>query len=77
VDEAEQPGIVRAVGEAAANSIEHGYGMDGEGKVIVSGSFGDDDELTLVVRDGGTWRKASQTPNRGGRTAHAGDDGRG
>jgi anti-sigma regulatory factor (Ser/Thr protein kinase) len=54
--------VVSAVGEAAANAIEHAYGPAG-GTTRVSGRWSSD-ELLLIVRDLGQWRSA-RAPQRG------------
>jgi anti-sigma regulatory factor (Ser/Thr protein kinase)/putative methionine-R-sulfoxide reductase with GAF domain len=54
--------VVGAVGEAAANAIEHAYGPSG-GSIRVSGRWAPD-EMVLIVRDLGRWRSA-RAPERG------------
>jgi anti-sigma regulatory factor (Ser/Thr protein kinase) len=56
--------IVLAVGEAAANSVEHAY-RGGTGEVEVVGSVDADHTLVIAVRDGGSWRPESADPHRG------------
>ena len=53
-----------AISEAAANSIEHAYGCDGEGVVTVMASL-DDGRLEVEVRDEGSWREAPGDGDRG------------
>jgi serine/threonine-protein kinase RsbW len=63
-------GVILAVSEAAANSIEHGYGSDGVGIVTVRAQL-DDDRVEVSVHDEGTWHE------RDGRAAKNGDSDRG
>ena len=55
---------VLAASEAAANAIEHGYGSDGTGVVVVSVRL-DDDVVRLTVRDKGGWREPPAPGDRG------------
>jgi anti-sigma regulatory factor (Ser/Thr protein kinase) len=48
--------IILASSEACANSIEHAYGP-GRGSVDVHAAV-EDGEITIVVRDTGTWKSA-------------------
>jgi serine/threonine-protein kinase RsbW len=56
--------IVLAVSEAAANSIEHGYGSDGASVVTVMVSL-HDGRLDVEVRDEGGWRDEPGDGDRG------------
>jgi anti-sigma regulatory factor (Ser/Thr protein kinase) len=57
--------VLVAVGEAAANAIEHGYGPDGHGVVTVDASMADAGELLVVVRDHGAWIDRPSARDRG------------
>jgi serine/threonine-protein kinase RsbW len=57
-------GTVLAVSEAAANSVEHGYGCDGEGVVTVMASLRDS-RLEVEVRDEGRWQDGPGDGDRG------------
>jgi anti-sigma regulatory factor (Ser/Thr protein kinase) len=54
--------ILTALGEAAANAIEHAYGPD-DATFQVTGVI-DPDRVSLTVRDRGSWRP-SRGQNRG------------
>jgi anti-sigma regulatory factor (Ser/Thr protein kinase)/putative methionine-R-sulfoxide reductase with GAF domain len=62
VDPTSQYDVVSAVGEAAANAIEHSYGPSG-GVLRVSGHRSSSD-LVMTVRDFGQWR-SGRAPERG------------
>jgi serine/threonine-protein kinase RsbW len=64
VDEDAERTVVLAISEAAANSIEHAYGCDGEGVVTVMASL-DDGRLVVEVRDEGSWRDLPGDGDRG------------
>jgi anti-sigma regulatory factor (Ser/Thr protein kinase) len=52
-----------AVHEAAANVVEHAYGL-GEGPLMVGGRR-TGDLIEIEVRDSGTWRTRAPRPQRG------------
>jgi serine/threonine-protein kinase RsbW len=64
LDEDTERSTVLAVSEAAANSIEHGYGGDGAGVVTVMASL-HDGRLDVEVRDEGAWRDGPRDGDRG------------
>jgi anti-anti-sigma factor len=71
-DAALAPGAVDdlqlAVGEAAANAVEHAYRDTGPGgSVDVDLAVGRDGGVNVTVRDGGTWRPAPADPGFRGR----------
>ena len=55
--------IVVATMEAVSNAIEHGYGLDGEGTVVVEAAL--DHELEVSIRDSGQWLDPIRRPERG------------
>ena len=62
-DEDEAEDIIMACNEACENSVEHGYGFDED---IFEVSFErDGGEITICVRDSGTWRPPHDEPHRG------------
>jgi len=66
VDEEVSADVVLAVDEACTNSIEHGYPGHAEGRLSVTVTAGDD-ELEIVVTDGGRWRTPPSDPGIRGR----------
>lgn len=52
-----------ATNEAAANAIEHAYGLE-PSEFVVEGRY-DDGNLTIVVRDTGRWRQGGPDVGRG------------
>ena len=60
---AERYEIVVAVNEAAANAVEHAYGI-GDAEFFVSARH-DDGVVTVAVRDTGKWREPRPRGNRG------------
>lgn len=54
-DEVEVAEILTAIGEAAANAIEHGGAAGGQPPFSVQGTLADG-EVEIVVRDSGAWR---------------------
>lgn len=52
--------MILACGEAIDNALEHGTPPVG-----VEIAFGDDNVLTIVVRDAGSWRVSAAMPPRG------------
>jgi serine/threonine-protein kinase RsbW len=56
--------VVLATSEAAANAIEHAYGMDGTGVTVVRAAL-EADELHLVVSDHGIWQQPALPGDRG------------
>jgi serine phosphatase RsbU (regulator of sigma subunit)/anti-sigma regulatory factor (Ser/Thr protein kinase) len=61
----EEQGLVLAVNEACANAIEHAYLETAEpGVVAVEAAYVDGD-ITIVVRDNGTWRTNTNGTDRG------------
>lgn len=63
-DDTEIAEILTATGEAAANAIEHGGSIAGGPPFEVTGSC-DGDEVEIVVRDSGGWRRRQRS--EGGR----------
>ncbi len=61
--EVEAHEISVAVNEAAANAIEHAYGLSDEEFVVEADQRGD--EVELVVRDFGHWRRRRSSGGRG------------
>jgi serine phosphatase RsbU (regulator of sigma subunit)/anti-sigma regulatory factor (Ser/Thr protein kinase) len=61
--------VLTAAGEAVANSVEHAYGPQG-GWMHVLGSR-EGNTLSVVVRDGGHWRKRGSGRGRGSRLMRA------
>ncbi len=57
-------GLVLAVSEAAANSVEHAYDCDGAGIVTVTAHLLDD-RVRVAIRDEGTWRERPSDSDRG------------
>ena len=65
VDPAVTEDAVLALGEAAANAVEHAY-LDGEnGEIEVELTRDDDAELCIVIRDFGRWRSPAAPGRRG------------
>jgi CHASE3 domain sensor protein/anti-sigma regulatory factor (Ser/Thr protein kinase) len=58
-------GMLVAVGEAVANSVEHAYPLAEPGVVVLDAGIDDDDMLRVTVRDHGTWREPVADPMRG------------
>jgi serine/threonine-protein kinase RsbW len=56
--------VVLAAANAAANAVEHAYGMDGTGMTVVRAAL-EADEVHLVVRDDGTWQEPALPGGRG------------
>ena len=56
--------VVLASSEAAANSIEHGYGLDARGRVQVTGRI-EAGDVVVQVRDDGRWRPPEPRHDRG------------
>jgi PAS domain S-box-containing protein len=62
-DEDETEDVIMACNEACENAVEHGYGF---GHDLFDVEFADaDGDLTVCVRDRGTWREPQVTPDRG------------
>jgi serine/threonine-protein kinase RsbW len=57
--------VVLAISEAAANAVEHAYGLDGVGIVEVEAEVGEENQLLVRVRDGGRWREPRADSDRG------------
>ena len=64
-DEGSRRSIVLAVSEAAANAVEHAYGNDGRGVVVVEASIAGSREVVVEVRDTGAWRPPAADEHRG------------
>jgi len=62
--EADRDLLVLAVGEAVANSVEHGYAAGGGGAVEGEARV-EEGTLRVVVRDQGRWRSKEPEPWRG------------
>ncbi|MFP5364185.1 MAG: SpoIIE family protein phosphatase [Thermoleophilia bacterium] len=62
-DEDEAEDIIMACNEACENSIEHGYGFGDDLFEVVLGRDGAD--VSILVRDTGTWRPPHDEPHRG------------
>jgi anti-sigma regulatory factor (Ser/Thr protein kinase) len=60
VDDRESDDVVLACGEAIDNGLEHG-----KPPVTVELDWSDGGELSVVVRDAGTWRVSPAQPSRG------------
>lgn len=58
-------GLVLAVSEAAANSVEHAYRGGQRGTVIVRGRLEPSGTVVVTVRDAGRWRPPPPAPGRG------------
>lgn len=56
--------IVLAASEAAANAVEHGYGCDGRGRILVTACH-EGAEIALTVADRGSWRDRASGRDRG------------
>jgi anti-sigma regulatory factor (Ser/Thr protein kinase)/anti-anti-sigma regulatory factor len=65
--EEDQVGLMVAVGEACANSVEHAYRGSGEGHVHVRADVDVDGLMTVTVSDEGTWRPPDRDPGDRGR----------
>ncbi|HZP29640.1 MAG TPA: ATP-binding protein, partial [Acidimicrobiia bacterium] len=61
VDDADD--VVVAVHEAAANVVEHAYGL-GDGPLVIIGAR-EADAVRIEIRDTGTWHARSPRPQRG------------
>ena len=61
--EEEADDLVLATSEAASNALMHAYGLEAGAVEVEAGTAGD--EVTICVRDAGTWR--SRGPTDGGR----------
>ncbi|GGM36674.1 hypothetical protein GCM10012275_04850 [Longimycelium tulufanense] len=59
--------LEQAVGEAAANAVEHAYPPGQAGMIRVSGSLDHDGTVHMVVADGGWWRPPKPDPGLRGR----------
>ncbi|WP_433304442.1 SpoIIE family protein phosphatase [Actinoplanes sp. CA-030573] len=59
--------VQHAVGEAAANAIEHAYRGDPSGELTVTGALDGQGRLRLTVTDQGRWRPAPAYPGDRGR----------
>ncbi|SHF29825.1 STAS domain-containing protein [Streptoalloteichus hindustanus] len=60
-------GVEQAVGEAAANAVEHAYPDGQDGLVRVTGSVERDGTIQVAVADGGRWRPPRADPGLRGR----------
>jgi anti-sigma regulatory factor (Ser/Thr protein kinase) len=56
--------LVLATHEAAANSVEHGYGNGADGDVVVEAAHVDG-EVRVSVRDRGSWAEGATSTDRG------------
>jgi serine/threonine-protein kinase RsbW len=56
--------VVLATSEAAANAVEHAYGMDGRGITAIRATL-EADEVHIVVRDHGRWSEPGLPGDRG------------
>ncbi len=62
-DEDETEDVIMACNEACENAVEHGYAF---GHDLFDVEFGDaDGDLSVCVRDRGSWREPRATPDRG------------
>jgi PAS domain S-box-containing protein len=59
IDESVRHDVLLAVGEAAANSIEHAYAPDEPGEVHIELSLHPDGAIAASVSDAGRWREAA------------------
>jgi serine/threonine-protein kinase RsbW len=57
--------VVLAVSEAAANSVEHGYGFDERGVTTVVANVEPPNALTVTIADRGTWKEPGPPSGRG------------
>jgi serine phosphatase RsbU (regulator of sigma subunit)/anti-sigma regulatory factor (Ser/Thr protein kinase) len=64
VAEADARDLVLATHEAAANSVEHGYGDGAEGDIVVEAAHVDG-EVRVSVRDRGSWTEGATSTDRG------------
>jgi anti-anti-sigma factor len=65
--EQDRVGVMVAVGEACANSVEHAYRGQEPGSMSVRAWVDVDGVLTVSVRDEGTWRPPDRDPGDRGR----------
>jgi anti-anti-sigma factor len=65
--EQDRVGVMVAVGEACANSVEHAYRGQEPGRMYVRAWVDVDGVLTVSVRDEGTWRPPDRDPGDRGR----------
>jgi serine phosphatase RsbU (regulator of sigma subunit)/anti-sigma regulatory factor (Ser/Thr protein kinase) len=64
VSEEDASDLVLATHEAAANSVEHGYGNGTDGDVVVEAAHVDG-EVRVSVRDRGSWTEGATSTDRG------------
>jgi|GEM_PF-2418185 len=62
--EDDRQAVLLAVGEAAANAVEHAYAKDGRGPVTLEARV-EGPDLHLSVADAGGWRPPRREPDRG------------
>src|SRR3954453_4914450 len=65
--EQDRVGVMVAVGEACANSVEHAYRGQEPGRMYLRARVDVDGVLTVSVRDEGTWRPPDRDPGDRGR----------
>ncbi len=69
IDGEEYDAIVLATSEAAANAVEHGYGLDGKRRAGVEATYrpvrDGHGNVSIAVRDRGTWRVPRPSAERG------------
>ena len=65
--EQDRVGVMVAVGEACANSVEHAYRGQEPGRMYLRAWVDVDGVLTVSVRDEGTWRPPDRDPGDRGR----------